>query len=203
MVILGDYLDPYTSFEGITHEQAYDNFVELLKFVRDHKNQVIMLLGNHDLFYFDDNLECCRHDYKNYDAISKLFKDNEDLFKFAHKEGDYLFTHAGVSDKWLLQNNLQELTIDQMVTYLNSNPTTLWQVGYARGGRHRCGSPIWCCWSYEWPHKCDNPYNITQCFSHTRQHKSNSPKSDPNRRLYMFDVLNCFLLENGEITLLS
>lgn len=202
-IFLGDYLDPYTHYEGITHEEAYDNFLEVLEFARNNRERVILLWGNHDRFYSNKDEECCRHDYKNYAVISKLFKDNEDLFQFAYREGDCLFTHAGVCTGWLLQNNLTHINEDNIVDYLNSNPKTLWQIGESRGGLSDWGSPLWCCWLYDWPYdECKNPFKLTQIFAHVRLNKG-MYASDKEKNIYMMDVRNCFLLENDEFILLS
>lgn len=99
MIFLGDYLDPYTSYEGITHDQAYNNFIEIIEFARENPSKVMLLFGNHDQFLRNRYFGCCRHDYCNYDRNSKLLNDNIDLFKYAHLEDGYLFTHAGVCDK--------------------------------------------------------------------------------------------------------
>lgn len=204
MIFLGDYLDPYTRYDGITQGQAYINFKETLEFARNNHERVILLLGNHDRFYSNRDEECCRHDYKNYAAIAKLFKDNEDLFQFAYKKGDYLITHAGVCDKWLRQNQLEEI-IDEnnIVDYLNNNPKTLWQIGASRGGRGY-GSPLWCCWEGDWPY-VNNPFNLVQIFSHTWDPDIHNVRKDSSKRIMCIDCRECFLLdtETGEINLLS
>ena len=51
-IFLGDYLDPYTYHEGITHEQAYVNFKEILEFARANPLRVILLYGNHKILNF-------------------------------------------------------------------------------------------------------------------------------------------------------
>ena len=202
-IFLGDYLDPYTRYEGITHEDAYNNFLEVLEFARNNRERVILLRGNHDEFLSDENRECCRHDYHNMERNRKLFKDNEDLFQFAYREGDYLFTHAGVCTGWLLQNNLTHINEDNIVDYLNNNPKTLWQVGYSRGGRYNWGSPLWCCWLYDWSYdECKNPFKLKQVFSHVRLNKG-MYASNEEKNIYMMDVRNCFLLENDKFILLS
>jgi predicted phosphodiesterase len=206
MICLGDYLDPYTRYEGIDQDQAYLNFVELLEFAKEYKDQVILLRGNHDYFYLDTRFECCRHDYMNYTAIAKLFEDNKDLFKIAHLIDKYLFTHAGVCEGWINANDLQDLTVEELVDYINTDPKSLWQVSIARGGRRYHGSPLWCCWEGEWIYENTvNPYPITQIFGHTRQYKSNYPLFNEDKNIYMFDVRNSFLLDTktGEINLLS
>ena len=202
-IFLGDYLDPYTRYEGITHEDAYNNFLEVLEFARNNRERVILLWGNHDRFYDNIDEECCRHDYKNYATIAKLFKDNEDLFQFACIEGDYLFTHAGVCTGWLLQNNLTHINEDNIVDYLNDNPKTLWQIGESRGGFHDWGSPLWCCWIGDWEcDECKNPFKLKQVFAHVRLNKG-MYASNKEKNIYMMDVRNCFLLENDEFVLLS
>lgn len=206
MIFLGDYLDPYTRHDGITHEDAYKNFLEILEFTRANPLRVILLIGNHDEYYRNREKYCCRHDNKNYYAIAKLFEDNKDLFQYAYKQDKYLFTHAGVCDGWLKYNNL-DLNEDTIVDYLNSAPNTLWQVGYSRGGRYGTwGSPIWNCWLGDWYYDdCKNPFKLTQIIGHTNVGKHNYPEFDEDKDVYMFDVQNSFLLdtETGEINLLS
>lgn len=203
MIFLGDYLDPYTYHEGITHGQAYVNFKEILEFARANPLRVILLYGNHCQYYIDKRRSCCRHDPKNYAAIAKLFKDNKDLFKFAHREGDYLFTHAGVCSGWLEHNDLTT-NVDELVDYINTNPSSIWQIGESRGGGYgRWGSPLWCCWLGEWYYDdCQNPLNVKQVFGHTNIGKG-TYMFDDKKRIYMMDVQNCFLLENDEFILLS
>lgn len=126
MIFLGDYLDPYTRYDGITHQQAYDNFLEILEFAKANPLRVILLRGNHDEYLFDEERESCRHDYYNIGRNRKLFKDNIDLFRFAYKQDEYLITHAGVCDKWLRQNQLEEIINENnIVDYLNNNPKIL------------------------------------------------------------------------------
>lgn len=205
VIFLGDYLDPYTSHENITQEEAIINFKEILEFTRTNKDKVILLYGNHCQFYLNKYKRCCRHDYQNYDIINKLFIDNKDLFQYAFKFDKYLFTHAGVCSGWIEQNNLNldEFTI---VDYLNSNPESLWQIGYSRGGNFMWGSPLWCCWVGDWVefdyiNKCNNPFDLIQIFGHTNVGKQDFPLYLSRKKVYMCDVQNCFILntETGEI----
>jgi len=52
IVFLGDHLDPY-SFEGITPSQAQNSLEEIIEFKKAHMDNVVLLLGNHDLDYID------------------------------------------------------------------------------------------------------------------------------------------------------
>ena len=71
IVFLGDYVDPY-SHEGVTKEQAFENFKEIIDIAR-RNNNVHLLLGNHDLEYMLGTDVCnCRCDGERYDDITTL-----------------------------------------------------------------------------------------------------------------------------------
>lgn len=105
VVFLGDYLDPY-DHEGITPEDALENFKEILEATKEKRN-VTLLIGNHDTTYIwpDAHLCECRTDYNNKLEISMLFNENLNRFMLhrLYTQGDmqFLFTHAGVHDIWL------------------------------------------------------------------------------------------------------
>lgn len=50
VVFLGDYTDPYP-YEGISPEEAHNNFIDILHYTVDHRDQTTLLLGNHDMHY--------------------------------------------------------------------------------------------------------------------------------------------------------
>ncbi len=53
VVFLGDYFDPY-SFEGVSVVKAIENFRQILLFVKEFPDKVVMLLGNHDMPYYSE-----------------------------------------------------------------------------------------------------------------------------------------------------
>lgn len=99
IVFLGDYVDPY-QYECITPEESIPILKEIIDIKKRCPKQVTLLLGNHDLGYIWSEINSCRRDRVNYKDISKIFKDNIDLFDLAYKQGNYLFTHAGVHKYW-------------------------------------------------------------------------------------------------------
>ena len=103
IVFLGDYLDPY-GFEGITKENAIDNFKEIIKVAKSDK-RIHLLFGNHDMHYWYNAPYKCRVDSNNYEKIQDMFLKNITMFDVAYEETinneKYLYTHAGVSKPWL------------------------------------------------------------------------------------------------------
>ena len=163
VIFLGDYLDPY-SFDGISVEDAIDNFREIISFVKD-KSNVVMLLGNHDMPYFSQIYKGfswwhCRHSTMHYNEIRKIFRENKDLFRVAHVETDVLFTHAGCTGAWVNEvfdgkydTQIDEKKIYDLCADINKLLETkdglakLYMVGRERGGRDRNGSCIWAHWT--------------------------------------------------------
>jgi predicted MPP superfamily phosphohydrolase len=103
IIFLGDYLDPYESYEGISQETAFNNFKCILDIAKKDP-RVTLLMGNHDWHYFV-NLDTCRMDYTRESKIRKLFVKNLSKFKLYKvieiNNTKYLFTHAGITQKWL------------------------------------------------------------------------------------------------------
>lgn len=108
IIFLGDYFDPY-DWEDISWEDTIANFEEIIDFKLKHKDNVVLLLGNHDLSYIIGKSVCnCRRSVKYENDIEYLFKENISLFKLAHSEyvngKQYVFSHAGLSYNWFKQH---------------------------------------------------------------------------------------------------
>lgn len=103
IVFLGDYLDPYVDYDGISKEQAFENFKDILEYSRKD-TRVNLLIGNHDWHYFV-LLDQCRIDKAREKEIEKLFVENLSKFRLTKTiELDnckYLFSHAGITNGWL------------------------------------------------------------------------------------------------------
>lgn len=103
IIFLGDYLDPYLS-NYFLYRKLKSNFLKIIKFKQKHLDKVELLIGNHDLHYlYDDVSHCTRYNVKRAKQIREMFDTYRDLFKVAYKYENHLFTHAGVSEKWILK----------------------------------------------------------------------------------------------------
>lgn len=141
VVFLGDYLDPYP-LEGITSEQAIEEFKDIIQFKKDNMDKVILLLGNHDGVYAYNFGSASRYDYKNEDTIKELFNNNRELFQLHYLHDKYLFSHAGITNYWL--SKYFNVSIDEFLSLPESEIIPkLWTLSAFRGGSDETGSMIW------------------------------------------------------------
>lgn len=156
IVFLGDYLDPY-SWEGITHDTAYAELLDIIAFKKEHPDNVVLLLGNHDLSYIDRLICDCRRDSHNAERNRILFEDNMSLFELSHETQlengqKVLFSHAGVRAKWVWFNewffkgNFSVKALNDLLhdpSRREEMSALLRQVSYLRGGLDQYGSCVW------------------------------------------------------------
>lgn len=170
VVFLGDYVDPY-QFENIKVSDAIENFKEIIEFAKNRQN-VHLLLGNHDMHYFDKYFAdhvVAKVRYSHFYAkdIIKIFRDNKSLFKIAWETRvntrKFLFTHAGLLKTWAeihmgklrvwrgaIDDKYKIDSIEPNATSLNAllesknGILALADIPQSRGGWCAYGSPIWC-----------------------------------------------------------
>lgn len=154
VVFLGDFVDSHV----VDDETIYNNLFEIIQSKRRQPDKFILLVGNHDAQYIHfPHYRCSGFRAWAQPALSDLFKQHESLFDVAYQHGAYLFTHAGVTNKWLRQlliktghgsiaitpaYNLAGLLNDvhrQPLAFRN----LLFEVGPKRGGYDAFSGPIW------------------------------------------------------------
>ena len=211
VVFLGDYLDPY-KHEGITFEDALEEFKQIINFKTKYSDKVVLLIGNHDLHYWPQykSMWGCRRDDINFDVISYLFVNNINLFQISYKTDKYLFTHAGVQQGWLDTINGKkkarmttafkldkEYSIDNLNDLLYDCHNALWTISEERGGRDPYGSCIWAD-IYEHLSYFEPPIpNIYQVFGHTMIYPD-IHKEYIDSNFAMLDSQHCYLLDDGK-----
>jgi hypothetical protein len=144
-IFLGDYLDPY---EYVPRRELLGNLRQLIAFKQEHPQDVVLLLGNHDLHYFMEEVETCsRFDLQIAMRVADIFHENRRLFRFAFQDGNYIFTHAGISQGWF-DNDFRGDSNRNIAEQLN-HPTpglqelTLFNCGRLRGGSDRNSGIFW------------------------------------------------------------
>ena len=154
VIFLGDYTDSYV-VDDVT---IFNNLSEIIQLKRRKPTKFILLIGNHDAQYLHfPHYRCSGFRAWAQPALSALLSRHEALFQIAHQEGPYLFTHAGVSNKWFArlltktQPNVDPITPDfDVATLLNGvhrQPlqirNLLFEVGPKRGGMDSFSGPLW------------------------------------------------------------
>lgn len=145
IVFLGDYLDPY---EYIPHKRLLQNLCKIILLKKKHPDDVILLLGNHDLHYFCTDIRLSsRFDFLIGEKASRLFLENIGLFQYAYQEGRYLFTHAGVAQDWFVNDFRGDTALpiaEQLNNPADSQIPALCQLGHLRGGEEgKIGGIFW------------------------------------------------------------
>ena len=120
-VFVGDYTDPYDD-EHITFKQMMTELKEIVKLKKNHPENVVLLIGNHDYQYINRMCETARYDHKNFKKLYDFFGKNSYLFDVAFNIGEkYFLTHAGLSSKfykqWFDKNYDYETTPLSVLTY--------------------------------------------------------------------------------------
>lgn len=184
-VFLGDYLDPYTHYDGILPSEALVEFKVILEFKRQNKKRVTLLLGNHDVHYFGAKLNSSRKDWINQEKIEKLLVKNLSLFELTKlvRVGDkqYLFSHAGIIPEWLKLHfpALDMSNIENLSSFLNDQVNdldafkkfvseALMDISASRWGYAKYPSMVWADVEDHQYQKRRLP-NAYQIFGHTQQ----------------------------------
>lgn len=149
IVFLGDYTDHWTR----KNEVIYNNLVQLIDFKKDNPDVVELLLGNHDIQYWNHINEIYNYRCSGYRAVMHfdlydLFKENKNLFKIAYQYKNHLFTHAGIHKGWYKFRFMKyvkenETIADSLNLALQYNLKELYDVGWSRGGSQKVGGPLW------------------------------------------------------------
>lgn len=175
VIFLGDYVDPY-EFE-VAPDAVIPNLQEIIALKEIYKDKVILLWGNHDLFYWCDQYRnsmsyWSRHDHDRHNEIEKIFKQHNELFQFAWEYDKYLFTHAGVNNSFakLLAEEYDKVSAKNINDFFSyeQNQMLLAMVSWYRGGSDNFGSIVWCD-IHEHYGKTPNKFieNFYQIFGHT------------------------------------
>jgi UDP-2,3-diacylglucosamine pyrophosphatase LpxH len=115
-VFVGDYFD---SFDISAVEQMH-NFKEIVEFKQTIGEEVIMLIGNHDYHYFPEMGDSSTSGYQTRMAmvIKQLIGENREHLQVAHRIGEFVFSHAGISSEWL-DDTVLDWTEENMVDKIN------------------------------------------------------------------------------------
>ena len=162
-VFLGDYCDPY---KDIANEDVLENFKRIIEFKQENPEEVILLLGNHDIHYLvDDAPMGSRFSLELMMDIEELLVEYADSFQCVYSYDGMLFTHAGVSLPWFEEQfcgNIHGDIAEQLTR--RADDTSLYDCGKARGGKQTYGGIFWA----DKEELNNLPPHVIQIVGHTR-----------------------------------
>lgn len=146
IIFMGDYLDPYD--RDYDPEAVLKNFSEIIDFRNENPDRVVLLLGNHDLHYYSHIAKrCSRYNAKIAPRANALFTMNRNAFQNAYQTCNIIFTHAGISQQWFMDDfkgNINGNIADQLNNPSADQIDALLRAGAARGGQEgTVGGPFW------------------------------------------------------------
>jgi predicted phosphodiesterase len=152
-LFMGDYVDSRDA--GISDEDIFKNLLAIIKIKKLLGEHVVLLLGNHDLQYiYYPAYPCSGFRPASQPLLTRLFQENDHLFQVAYQYKNYLYTHAGVSNKWFAahKKTLKKLglasdlhNIGDVLNQVNQSKKRdiLHEVSDLRGGWHAAGGITW------------------------------------------------------------
>lgn len=148
-VFIGDYFDTH---EEISVEQQKSNFADLIEYKKANMDKVVLLFGNHDYHY----LRSVNETYSGFQGwhhkvhISEMLDNalDADLMQMCFTYNNYIFTHAGVTKTWLMNNGYTdeepiESFINDLFKYKPLSFGFTEGINYSPYGDDVCQTPIW------------------------------------------------------------
>jgi predicted phosphodiesterase len=103
VIFLGDYVSTH---DNVSDEEQVFNLKEILRY-KDVHPKTILLRGNHDLQHLGyDWAECSDYLPRVAELMANLKEEFLAKTQWIYVKGNTVFSHAGISKKWLAANNL-------------------------------------------------------------------------------------------------
>lgn len=104
VVFLGDYFD---SFDILFQDQIA-NFLDIIALKESGDYEVVALFGNHDGYLPQMNHNWSGYQSQYANIIWMAMQPHIHHLQICHRDGDYIFSHAGISKDWLKCLGLEE-----------------------------------------------------------------------------------------------
>jgi hypothetical protein len=115
VVFVGDYFDSF----DIPGKAQIDNFKNIIQWKHDNPQcKVVLLIGNHDFHYMPEAYNDRYSGFQKnlYIEIGQVLEANKHHLRMAYRCDDLVFSHAGITPEFLLNNNWGD---QDMVEFVN------------------------------------------------------------------------------------
>ncbi len=145
IIFIGDYFD---TWQDVSTQEQIDNFQSILEVKKFSPEKVIVLMGNHDYHYIMDGEEYSGFQDDGAEAIGTVvgMALSEGLMDKAYANGDFLFTHAGVTKSWSESvgiSGVEAKRIDMLINELPLESFKFYRGDSSGYGENILQSPIW------------------------------------------------------------
>lgn len=148
IIFIGDYFDAKDG--GYSANRQIENFKEIVELKRNNSDKVILLIGNHDFHYLNGvNEEYSSYQFGYAKDINSVLQPAVDkgLLQMCYQNGKYFFSHAGLTNTWADNNDIDRDNLEDSVNDLFRTNITKFRftVGdnYSYGGNDVTQPPIW------------------------------------------------------------
>jgi len=136
IVFLGDIFDTWTN----QWPKQMGNAKEIIKFKRSNPEKVCLCWANHDTSYYLDE-RCSGYQPTHAIDIKEFFDENKNVFDVCFIFDSYIFSHGGVSYKWMRSAGIKEpQEINQL---FKERPNFFRWVGPDGYGNNLNEGPLW------------------------------------------------------------
>ena len=213
VIFMGDYFDSF-SISGV---EQIDNFKQIIKYKENSPQvEVVMLIGNHCHHYFPEVGYTGTSGYQSGvgHAITQVVDENRQHLQMAYGFGEYLFTHAGVSPRFMDQvfgkdGWSKETVVRDLNELFKYKPKSFKFNGFDPHGDSQEQTPIWIrpgsLMSINKKHDKGLKKDYIQIVGHTRMREIDIIGSDKytGGRYYFIDTMETsgdyLIIEDGVI----
>lgn len=150
VIFLGDYIDGFVE----SNEDMLYCLNTVINLKKKYMDKVVLLLANHEMSYL--GYPCSGHRFEIEDIVTRMLKENINLFNFCYAINDFVFSHAGITNSWLngFKFDIDKISkrywdvnaeIQRIVNMINNNILDVSIPGYyrSRGLCNTSGSCVW------------------------------------------------------------
>lgn len=100
VIFLWDYVDSFL----VPDRDIINNLKDIIEYKKANPQKVELLLWNHDVQYIYPWNGCSWRRPRIAWELKRIYEENLDLFKIAHQEWKYIFSHAWFNILWRVDN---------------------------------------------------------------------------------------------------
>jgi hypothetical protein len=136
IVFLGDYFDSWTN----KWPEQMNNACNILTFKKRYPEKIDLCWANHDTSYYLDE-RCSGYQMEHAIEIKEFFKRQKDQFEVVYVYDKWIFSHAGVSEKWMSFARIK--TAEEINLLFKERPNYFRWVGPDSFGNNPNEGPLW------------------------------------------------------------